>query len=1161
MQQHRSFLKASLIALFAAVFFVPSLRAQEYRAAISGEVRDPSGAKVPNAAITATDEQTHFKTSVKSNNVGSYSIPFLQPGSYTVQIEVPGFAPVERTNVVINAGDNKEVGFDLSVKASAEITITADSQVEDTGNANLGDTFDTKEVTDTPNIGRNPFNLVTLTGGTYSSVYTASKASQSTQPYGAIAVSVSSGGLAGFGRITLNGIPNDPPERGGAGARAPGFVPSPEAVQEVKVFTAMYDAQDGHGGGLLINSVLRAGANSYHGSAYYIFQNTYLNSNDAERTWATRNGTYEPRPNDQWNQPGFVVDGPVRIPHLYDGRDKSFFMVAMERIQNILPQTNTESVPTSKMRNGDFSELLSPTGTCPSGTTYTCLYDPLTGASNGVRTRFANNDISARLNPVGKALLNSYPLPNVPGSGLAGLKDNYVSVETSSSDRYYSLAVRFDQEINGSNKLTAVFVHSPRHAIRNNSGFPGPGGPGFTHTLNNDGGSLDLVTVLSPTLVLDSRVGGIYHPFTIRPNGYNYDITKVGFPGSLAAQLPIETFPAISVSDGASALTTGQGQFSGTTQLEASALLSQAVSRHSFRYGVQYQLLRFNYNNPTSGLGTFSFNRRFTQSNGVGVVDGDVNAGYGFASLALGYPSGGTQATNSPSAFQQHYFALFFQDDWRITSKLTLNLGLRWDMDEPLTERHDEVNAGFCFTCVSPIQVVGLPTLTGGLMFADPRHRYPYNRDRDNFQPRIGLAWQLNPVQVLRIGFGSIYPQDFNQPGSTGYSATTGYAASSGIGTIPSTSLSNPYPGGLNAPTGRGAGLITALGQSITFLDRDARDPRVYQTSVNLQTQFPGRTIVEVGFFGTYVRNLSLSKNINVLPSKYFSLGADHLNAAVSNPLAGSIPNNVTLNAPTIQQHYLLEPYPQFAGINENGIPAGHSDYSALQIRVTRHVTNNLGLHFNFTWAKLMQNDYIDNTDDQPTRFQGAQPNLLLTATMLYLFPKFSSLKPVAREFLGGWEGNFVVRKHNGPLVANPAGVVPLRDPVLGSNQSYAHMFNNCYLTAAGKPVTPSTDPAGFCTVNNAAFQQIAAYTKNVIHPFMDHVRNMINPELDVSLFKIFKLQETKTFEIRGEFFNVLNSVNYAAPETTLTDPAFGSVSLTQVNDPRLGQLTVRFNF
>src|ERR1700742_2066063 len=332
-----SFNKIALAgALFLILSFVSArpLDAQQYLGTLTGEVTDSSGAKIANADVSATDITTHFTTKTKTNGSGEFSIPFLTPDTYEVTVQISGFRPETRTGLVLTAGGNERIDFTLQVGSAGEkVVVTADLELLDTASANLGTTMGTKEVTDLPNIGRNPFVLSTLAAGVTTGAYMQAKASGFTNPFSGTAVQIIAEGSSGHNRLTLDGIPDDPAERL-SGASYTGFVPSPEAVQEVKKHTALYDAQYGHGNGTVLNTVLRAGSNNYHGSAYYVFRNTYLDANTHERV-PTQDAAVNPthRTNDQWTQPGGVLDGPLNIPHIYNGHDKTFFMVAYEYLQ------------------------------------------------------------------------------------------------------------------------------------------------------------------------------------------------------------------------------------------------------------------------------------------------------------------------------------------------------------------------------------------------------------------------------------------------------------------------------------------------------------------------------------------------------------------------------------------------------------------------------------------------------------------------------------------------------------------------------------------------------------------------------------------------------------------------------------------------------------
>lgn len=1127
--------------LLLALFLSPALHAQQYLGTITGAVNDNTGAKIPNAKVTVTEAATNSVTETVTNESGVFTIPFMDPGTYTVKVSANGFTSQVMNGIILEASGNKQLDFILAVGSVNEsVSVSAQTQMLETGSANLGDTLAAKEVAELPNIGRNPFILSTLSAGIYTDAFAQRKASQFTQPYSGVAVQLSTNGIGGHDKITIDGIPDDPPERQ-SGANYTGFVPSPEAVQEVKTQTALYDAQYGHSAGTVLNTVLKTGTNQIHGSAYYVFQNTYLNANTAERARQKLN-----RANDQWNQPGFVLDGPVYIPKVYNGRDKTFFTVAYERIQNNSPQQNSGRVPTDAERSGDFSALQSVLGIT--------IYDPLTYDSSNNRTAFAGNIIPAsRINPVAKNLLNFIPKANATGTS-SGLMNNWVAdSNTTTKDHYYSFTTRIDHNIGTKDRISGTYLQARRKQEYAIQGYPNAvGSPGYIHNRDNTGGSGDWVHVFSPTLVLDSRIGVIYHPFGLQYYGHNYDLGSLGFSSTLTSSVPVPTFPGASFSDSYAGLSVGNGQFSESTIGSYSELLSKTFGAHNLRVGFEFQVLRYNLNNPTSNLGTFSFNRGFTQKN---TVNGDSTSGDPVASFLLGYPSSATESTNVSNAYQQVYYAGFVQDDWRLTPKLTLNYGLRWDYESPMSERNNQQNAGFCFTCASPLQATGL-NLTGGLLFTNSSHRNPYKQDFDNWQPRVGVAYQLTPKVVMRAGFGKIYFQttDFGQ--TNGFSTTTSYVSSLDSKT-PANSLTNPYPNGFNAPSGRSQGLATLAGSSISFTDVNHIVPHVYQTSANVQTQLPGDWILEIGYVGTFGRDIEVGKNINALPAKYFSLGTTYLQTKVANPMYGVLPSTSSLGASTIQNQYLLVPYPQFGSITENNISKGTVGYNAMQNRLTKKLGHGLTVHANFTWAKIMNKTvYVNSQDDNLTRFEDAQPNKLFSFAATYQIPTPFESNSIARQIFGGWQVNDVLRMQNGALLNNPSGAIALRSAKL-AHQTYDRMFNTCYLDTSGnrKNCASSTEQPAYQQMATFALSNVSSSTT------MNGVRNMVSPIMDLSMFKKITLHERYNFEIRGEFFNVFNTVNFGGPTVSLTSTANAYVNRTQANDPRIGQLTARINF
>lgn len=1160
------------------MLFTSTLHAQRYLGSIQGQVTDPSGAKVVNANVTAEETTTHFKTVGDTNASGEYAFSALNPGTYTVTSMSTGFRTQTKTGITLTAGQLQVVDVQLEVGSQdASVEVQASNSLLDAGSANIATTLSEKEVTDLPNIGRNPFVQATLGAGivnTASGGFFLGKESQFV--LGGVSVQITTDGSSGHNRLTLDGIPDDPAERF-SGATYAGFVPSPEAVQEVKVQTSIFDAQIGHGNGTITNTVVRSGTNRLHGAAYYVFQNTYLNANTYEKVPSQNSpnpAIRTPRNNDQLSQTGFVMDGSVLIPKVYDGSDKTFFMVSYERYASHQAINYQSRVPTAAEVGGDFSALcgsFNGSGFCTSGVQ---LYDPLSPLdAQGNRTAFfPNNNIASRINPVGAALASYLPLPNVPDAP-ATASFNYISSQTSYPFTLPAYIVRVDQAIGVENKLNAIFFKSDLSQVYPHQGFPkeiAPIGYGYTVYRNNIGGSMDDIHQFTPTLVLDSRFGIIYHPFgLVYPDAANFNLGTLGVGGNY----PYTSFPGFSSnSDNYAGLAPGSGgQISEDTTGSLEEIVTKVIGKHSLRIGFEGNLLRYNVQNPGSGFAGansktpgFVFDRRFTQQNSVSApVGSEANSGDPIASLLLGYPSSANYNIVPAFALQQIYAAPFLQDDWRISNKLTLNLGLRYDYESPLTERYNKQVSNFCTTCPNPLQatVPGL-TLNGGLQFTDSNNRFPYPRDLNNVQPRLGMAYQANPRTVVRVGFGIIYFNTIETPVSTGFNQLTTY--NNFLTSAPLNSLSNPFPLGVALPSGSTLGLSTALGQSISFIDPHHVQPKSAQYSASVQQQFPGEVALQIAYVGTRPTRLEVNHDINVLPVQYFNQGPaeiTYLNAAVPNPLAGQIPRATNLNGRTIAQNRLLVPYPEFGSVTEDYSSIGSSPYNALQVQVSVPLRHHFSVQGNFTWDKVMlRNGFLNGSDNHLYSVQDPNPTLFGNIFGIYELPTFANRSFYERLLLGGWQVNTVFRAENGPLLSAP-GNVDIIGNVRQGNPTRARYINTCYENASGAPVASSPTAPGCDSLSSTpAYQQRLAYTTQSNSLYLP-VRVALKPLLDASLFKRFELHEGISFEIRGEFFNVLNTANFNGPNTNTGNSAFGAVVLNQANDPRIGQLTGRLNF
>ena len=1167
------------IAIVMGLMASSPMQAQRYLGSINGETVDSSGAKVPGATVTVEDVITHFKSTGVTNGAGAYSFPALNPDTYTVTVTAPSFKSETRANVILTAGQAVEADFTLRPGAATEtVQVTAENALLDTGSANIATTLSTQEVTDLPNEGRNPYVQEALAPGMIPGTgnYFEGKSSQYTNPYSGFAVAVIVNGISGHNRLTLDGIPNDAAERF-SGASYTNFVPSPEAVQETKVQNGMFDAQVGHGDGTVTNVVVRTGSNQLHGAAYYVFQDTYLNANLYEKA-----GLGQVRNNDQVSQAGLVIDGPVVLPKIYNGRDKTFFMFSFERYATHTAQNYTTRVPTAAELNGDFSGLCSAfntAGLCTSGVQLYVPNSPLD--ANGNRTQYyANNNIAAALNSTGKAFASYLPSANVAGS-TALTNPNYVSTQTSYPSTYPSFIARFDHAFGQKNKINIIGFRSGLTQNFPLEGFPKGIGPtnsstgyGYSVHRNNRGGSIDDVQQFSSTMVLDSRFGVDYHPFgLVYPGNAGFNLGSLNMTTS---GLPYSTFPGEYMnSDGYAGLAPGAGgQVSTDALISLDEILSKTWGRHSVRFGFEGNLTRYNVQNPQSGFGInaqsgagFVFDRSFTQQNVNVPVGSEANSGDPMASMLMGYFTTANYNISIAYAMQQIYMAPYVQDDWRVSSKLTLNLGGRWDYESPFTERYNRINANFCTTCTNPLQssVPGI-TLKGGLQFVNSADRFPYPRDLHNWQPRIGGAYQVYPNTVVRAGFGIMFFNTLETPFSSGFSQASSYtyAANAAANGAAINSMTNPFPTGVTLPTGNTLGLGTALGQSVNFNDQRHVQPRTTDYTLNIQQQFPGNLVLQIGYVGARPTRLEVNHNINFLPAQYYNQGSaevTYLNNKVANPMAGQIPNNATLNGATIQQYLLLQPFPEFGSVTENYSSIGTAPYNALQIQVSRPMKNHFSLQGNFTWDKVMQHTaYLNPFDPRLESVQDGNSTLIGNVFGSLELPKFGARPYWMREALGGWQLNGVFRAVNGQLISTPSNV-NIIGPVNQRNPTHGRFINTCYENTSGVLVqSTSSAPACDSLSPTPAYQQRLSYTSqensNVIG-----VRTTIHPLMDASLFKKFAIGEGRSFEIRGEFFNILNTPNFGGPGTGIGSSTFGVITLTQANDPRIGQITARINF
>lgn len=1120
--------------------------AQEVRATVTGTVTDQQGAVVVNAKVAARNLGTGIVTEVTTNEAGLYVAPFLPIGKYTVTASMDGFKNAVRNDVELRVGGRIQINFQLELGAAAEtITVSAEAALLDTATASNGQVIDSAKVKDLPLLGRNPFLLAAISTGVQ---YTPTRQSRSNRPFdngGMDSFSIN-GGRQTTNEFLLDGVPDTNTETTSPSNLS--FVPSPDATEEFKVQTNTYDAQYGRTGGGVVNVSLKSGTNQLHGVMYHYFRNDKLNANAFETNAAgLKKNSF------RWNQPGLVFDGPVFIPKLYDGSNKTFFMFSWEKIKSAIPLPLNYTVPTAEQRAGDFTRTLQANGQP------ILVYDPLTTAQEGgnfIRQPFAGNRVpAARFDPVANNLMKFIPAPNQPGTAQGFF--NLIASPNTVSDEYDQFAFRVDQQLGARHRFFSRYVRGNRHETNSTANFDIAASPWYNHWRINQGGNFDLTSTLTPTLVSSFRAGYIRHQFAIAQHTEGFDPTQLGFPAAAVASLPRKFFPRIDYTDytafGPQRSTGSELTFSDTWSIAET--LSKVIGAHSLKFGFEGRQMFNNQDRPTSSFARFNFRRNFTQRD---ALRGDAASGNAFASLLLGFPESGESVRQPALAYGNKYYVLFFQDDWKLSRSITLNLGLRWDYETPQTERFNQQNAGFDATSDSPLRIANFP-LKGGLRFTGPGNRYPFDPDKNNFQPRAGIAWQLGARTVFRGGYGMSYLPTFDTGFNNGFAITTPMVTSTDGGLRPANSLRNPFPDGYLAVPGSSLGLGTLLGQgySFGFVNRDI--PFVHQFSAGFQHELPWRLLIDASYSASRSRSLQSGKGINEISRQQLALGNDLL-TQVPNPMAGRLPGSA-FNGATVPRQQLLRPFPQFAGITQDRHTIGKSDYDSFQLRVEKRMSHGLHMLLSYTLSKSIEAvGYLNAQDDfgQLARVLTSvdTPHRAIISGA-WALPFFKDGRGPARQILGGWQLTGIVSIQSGIPIGAPGGVFATGvNPRLPDEvRSRSRWFNTCTLALNGARQNCSS------TSEPVVFTVQPPFTLRTLSTRFPNIRDLRPLGVDFSMFKQFALTERVNLQFRAESFNMTNTPWFPGPNLTAGGAAFGTVNPAQANDPRNVQLALRLQF
>ena len=995
----------TVLAVVLCNFFAPFADAQLYTGSLAGTVTDSSGAAMPDVPVTLTDVGKLYDYKVHTDSRGHYLLRPLPPSTYRLRVSVTGFRDYVRDDIVLGVTQNATIDVRLQVGTVQEqVVVTGAAPLLATQDATTGQEVDQQFIRNLPSIGRQVMDLTFLAAGVNPAPgNTFGTLNNSVGVYNNF---TSNGGRNATSGMLIDGMSAEGKDAMG-NTQEPLYTPSQDAVQEFKVEQNNFSADLGFGGNTMINIVTKSGTNAFHGSAYEYWRNQVV---DANNWFNNQQGI--PLPPLRYNDFGFTLGGPIR-------RNKTFFFVDYEGNRINTMSNFTAGVPSALERTGDFGELcgyaggsFNSAGQCSNPAAQ--IWDPYSGvydadAGGAVRSLLipfnnmatyvspGNSNLNGTgyqlpavpgnlIDPAASKMMSYFPLPNI-NVGTAGYSQytnwSHSGITTSQNDQF---DIKIDQRFGEKNLLSGRFSwgRSPMTQAQcfDNALDPCSSGPQLlrpTSVSINDSHTFGPHTILTLGLgyiLLRSTSAGISGAYP----SFNA-VNDLGLPAYMSSSgtnvAPLIELGSYSEAGGGwEALGQGGWTILKYTQStgQATASVSHQQGRHEFKIGGELQEQRVMSWQPGTPGGEFSFGFNSTSQlpNGGG---GDAMAGFLTGTSTTG--SGQYEIDNLTAGSENFRFAAYFQDNWRVKSNLTLNLGLRYELETPRTVAGNRVS-WFDPTVSSPLSGVPclagepcLDDLQGGLVYASPSQRHVTETNHKGFGPRIGLAWQIDSHTVLRAGYGIFFnPNQYGAAGAAtsvgqiGYDVLTNWITTyNSDGATPWGRLSDPFPGGLIQPQGNTQGLLSNIGDSINGTIRSWNILPYTQTwSFGLQRQLPGNVVVEASYVGTKGTHL------------YFHGGEylNHIGPWVEQATPSEIDNLQTYVDKSLLQHHhrptaplpapqvplasLYNPYPQFSQVSTSAPSVASSSYNALQMRVEKRMSNGLQLLANYVWSKSIDN-------------------------------------------------------------------------------------------------------------------------------------------------------------------------------------------------------------
>jgi hypothetical protein len=1085
-------IRTTTLLLTLLVLFPVFLAAQADRGSISGRITDNTGAIVSGSTVTLRNEDTGVLQSAVTNSEGVYTFPNLNPGSYTIAIERSGFKKVERSHTVVDVNQVNQQDVTLDVGTSSEvIEVTTGVQQLQTSSASVGLIVEQRAIQELPLVYSNPFTLANLAPGILVSGVNPNIRSFDS---GTSNVSVN-GSVLNAIEYRLDGAPNNR-------IRLSAYTPSTEFIGQYKIETASYDATEGHSSGGFVNTSLKSGTNQFHGVAFASYQNPSLNAN----YWHLAPGVPA---KSVWLREGGGIGGPIK-------RDKLFFFTGYEHIRAATPNVQTLTIPSLAERGGNFSELYA------LGSGYQ-LYDPTSGKSvtGGVcgtnktctvRQAIPGNIIPASsISAIAAAALKYYPNPNTTPNTQGGGNFSYAGAEP---DYYWAIIARGDYTINSKQQFFGHYVQSRRlQPGKNGYFFPVTG---TTLTYQNKGAAFGYTYTINPTLVLDAHFTWTrFVNQNVVSSQDKLNATSIGMPAYLVNGLGDNalSFPRLDIT-GYQSLNSDNGVLSHDDITLGSIQLSKLIGNHFLRGGFEYRMYNTNAGITTQSNGRYQHSGTYITANSTATAPG---IGLGLAQFLYGLPNSSAITINSDFASRSVYLAEWLQDDWKVSPRLTINLGLRFEYEGPNNERNQKANTFFDFGVANPVAAAAqknyatiaptnpnLPaasawTVNGGLRFlGDPTTpvggRQTYQAQVLNLLPRVGLSYRVEQNTVVRAGFGifndslsSFYLSGGNA-GSTstfllpqqGFTQSTSASGSGDSGLTFTSTLANPFPSGIALPTGNSLGLQTSLGNAVTFQPLNPRNPYNMRWSAGIQHEF-GSWLADISYVGNHGVHLPVQKEYNAIPQQYLSTYTQGYDAdanakmttsvnsnSVNNPFYQVLPSSVSLgSSKTIALNQMLKPYPEFTSVSAY-VTTGMSIYHSAQASIVRRFSNGASFTSAFTWSKSLDaTQFLNPSDARPWYGLSSNDRTLRLATSgIYQLPfgrgrHWVNQGGIASALVGGWQMQGVYQVQSGqPLSFTPASLATSGTslPVyLGSNPADSGWGRSGYKQSITTPGSAGT--------------------------------------------------------------------------------------------------------